>query len=329
MRKLSKTLLSLLLIAAMLASFVVLPAAAEEPAAEQPTEAVQAAETQAADSSFMKIFHLDCGRKYFTKDWILALINEISAAGYTHLQLAIGNDGMRFLLDDMSLTVGDKTYSSEDVAAAIHAGNVAYDNRQNGYTPEKDELTESEMNAIISYATSKGITVIPLINNPGHMDAILSAATSLTGTTCSYNGSVTTINLENEDAVAFTKAFFTKYVKYFAAKGCTHFGIGADEYANDVYSTGSMGFGQLVLTGKYSLFVNYVNEVAAIVSEASEKKMKPVAFNDGFYFNGNTTLTAIPRPGLLARISLFPSGRPAGAATSLRLLLGLLHAAIR
>lgn len=81
MRKLSKTLLSLLLIAAMLASFVVLPAAAEEPAAEQPTEAVQAAETQAADSSFMKIFHLDCGRKYFTKDWILALINEISAAG--------------------------------------------------------------------------------------------------------------------------------------------------------------------------------------------------------------------------------------------------------
>lgn len=285
MRKLSKTLLSLLLIAAMLASFVVLPAAAEEPAAEQPTEAVQAAETQAADSSFMKIFHLDCGRKYFTKDWILALINEISAAGYTHLQLAIGNDGMRFLLDDMSLTVGDKTYSSEDVAAAIHAGNVAYDNRQS-YTPEKDELTESEMNAIISYATSKGITVIPLINNPGHMDAILSAATSLTGTTCSYNGSVTTINLENEDAVAFTKAFLTKYVEYFAAKGCTHFGIGADEYANDVYSTGSMGFGQLVRDGNYDKFISYINSVAALVKAA---EMKPVAFNDGFYFNGNTT----------------------------------------
>lgn len=285
MRKLSKTLLSLLLIAAMLASFVVLPAAAEEPAAEQPTEAVQAAETQAADSSFMKIFHLDCGRKYFTKDWILALINEISAAGYTHLQLAIGNDGMRFLLDDMSLTVGDKTYSSEDVAAAIHAGNVAYDNRQNSYTPEKDELTESEMNAIISYAASKGITVIPLINNPGHMDAILSAATSLTGTTCSYNGSVTTINLENEDAVAFTKAFLTKYVEYFAVKGCTHFGIGADEYANDVYSTGSMGFGQLVRDGNYGKFISYVNSVAALVKAA---EMKPVAFNDGFYFNNNT-----------------------------------------
>lgn len=284
MRKLSKTLLSLLLIAAMLASFVVLPAAAEEPSAVQEPAVETQAETTANDS-FMKIFHLDCGRKYFTKDWIIALINEISAAGYTHLQLAIGNDGMRFLLDDMSLTVGDKTYSSEDVAAAIHAGNVAYDNRQS-YTPEKDELTESEMNAIISYAASKGITVIPLINNPGHMDAILSAATSLTGTTCSYNGSVTTINLENEDAVAFTKAFLTKYVEYFAAKGCTHFGIGADEYANDVYSTGSMGFGQLVKDGNYDKFISYVNSVAALVKAA---EMKPVAFNDGFYFNGNTT----------------------------------------
>ena len=69
MRKLSKTLLSLLLIAAMLASFVVLPAAAEEPAAEQPTEAVQAAETQADDAVKtnyeLSIVMLDCGRKYF------------------------------------------------------------------------------------------------------------------------------------------------------------------------------------------------------------------------------------------------------------------------
>lgn len=285
MRKLSKTLLSLLLIAAMLASFVVLPAAAEEPAAEQPTEAVQAAETQAADSSFMKIFHLDCGRKYFTKDWILALINEISAAGYTHLQLAIGNDGMRFLLDDMSLTVGDKTYSSEDVAAAIHAGNVAYDNRQS-YTPEKDELTESEMNAIISYATSKGITVIPLINNPGHMDAILSAATSLTGTNCAYSGSARTIDVTNSTAVAFTQAFVQKYVDYFAGKGCKYFNMGADEYANDVFTSGPMGFGNLQSAGKYSYYVTYVNDVAAMIKNAG---MLPMAFNDGIYFNNNTS----------------------------------------
>lgn len=280
MRKLSKTLLSLLLIAAMLASFVVLPAAAEEPAAEQPTEAVQAAETQAADSSFMKIFHLDCGRKYFTKDWILALINEISAAGYTHLQLAIGNDGMRFLLDDMSLTVGDKTYSSEDVAAAIHAGNEKY------HDFDVDELTQKEMDEIIARAQEKNIEIIPLVNTPGHMDAILAAATSLTGSDCAYSRSARTIDVTNSTAVAFTQAFVQKYVDYFASKGCKYFNMGADEYANDKYTGGSMGFGQLVSDGNYGYFIKYVNELATMVKSAD---MKPVAFNDGIEFYGVTS----------------------------------------
>lgn len=280
MRKLSKTLLSLLLIAAMLASFVVLPAAAEEPAAEQPTEAVQAAETQAADSSFMKIFHLDCGRKYFTKDWILALINEISAAGYTHLQLAIGNDGMRFLLDDMSLTVGDKTYSSEDVAAAIHAGNEKY------HDFDVDELTQKEMDEIIARAQEKNIEIIPLVNTPGHMDAILAAAASLTGSDCAYSRSARTIDVTNSTAVAFTQAFVQKYVDYFASKGCKYFNMGADEYANDVFTSGSMGFGNLQSAGKYSYYVTYVNDVAAMIKNAG---MTPMAFNDGIYFANNTS----------------------------------------
>ena len=47
-----------------------------------------------------------------------------------------------------------------------------------------------------------------------------------------------------------------------------------------------MGFGQLVSDGKYGKFIAYVNSVAGIVKSSN---MKPVAFNDGFYFNGNTT----------------------------------------
>lgn len=279
MRKLSKTLLSLLLIAAMLASFVVLPAAAEEPAAVQEPAVETQAETTANDS-FMKIFHLDCGRKYFTKDWIIALINEISAAGYTHLQLALGNDGMRFLLDDMSLTVNGTTYSSENVAAAIHAGNEKY----HDFTV--DELTEKEMDAIIAHAKEKNIEILPLINTPGHMDAILDAATSLTYTDCAYNGSSRTIDVTNDTAVAFTQALLQKYVTYFAGKGCKYFNIGADEYANDKYTGGSMGFGNLQLSGKYGYFIKYVNELATMVKSAD---MKPVAFNDGIEFYGVTS----------------------------------------
>lgn len=284
MRKLSKTLLSLLLIAAMLASFVVLPAAAEEPAAEQPTEAVQAAETQADDAEKsnyeLSIVMLDCGRKYFSVDSIKQIIDNAAAAGFNNVMLAVGNDGMRFLLDDMSLTVNGTTYSSEEVAAAIHTGNEAY------YNFTTDELTESEMDEIIAYAKTKGLGIIPVINTPGHMDAILDAAEALTGKTCSYNGSARTIDVTNSTAVAFTQAFVQKYVDYFASKGCKYFNMGADEYANDVFTSGSMGFGNLQSTGNYSYYVKYVNAVAALIKNAG---MTPMAFNDGIYFNNNTS----------------------------------------
>ena len=290
MRKLSKTLLSLLLIAAMLASFVVLPAAAEEPAAEQPTEAVQAAETQADDAVKtnyeLSIVMLDCGRKYFSVDSIKQIIDNAAAAGFNNVMLAVGNDGMRFLLDDMSLTVNGTTYSSEEVAAALHTGNEKYHNF------DIDELTQSEMDAVLAYAKEKGMGVIPMLNTPGHMDAILAAATSLTGTYCAYTGydsysqttktSKRTIDVMNDTAVAFTKAFVQKYVDYFAGKGCKYFNMGADEYANDVFTSGPMGFGNLQSAGKYSYYVTYVNDVAAMIKNAD---MTPMAFNDGIYFN--------------------------------------------
>lgn len=284
MRKLSKTLLSLLLIAAMLASFVVLPAAAEEPAAEQPTEAVQAAETQADDAVKtnyeLSIVMLDCGRKYFSVDSIKQIIDNASAAGFGYIMLGVGNDGMRFLLDDMSLTVNGMTYESDAVKTAIHAGNEAY------YNFAVDELTQSEMDAVLAYAKEKGMGVIPMLNTPGHMDAILAAATSLTGTNCSYNGSARTIDVTNSTAVAFTQAFVQKYVDYFASKGCKYFNMGADEYANDMFTGGSMGFGNLQSEGKYSYYVTYVNDVAAMIKNAG---MTPMAFNDGIYFANNTS----------------------------------------
>jgi len=284
MRKLSKTLLSLLLIAAMLASFVVLPAAAEEPAAEQPTEAAQAAETQADDAVKtnyeLSIVMLDCGRKYFSVDSIKQIIDNAAAAGFNNVMLAVGNDGMRFLLDDMSLTVNSTTYESDAVKSAIHTGNEAY------YNFTTDELTESEMDEIIAYAKTKGLGIIPVINTPGHMDAILDAAEALTGKTCSYNGSARTIDVTNSTAVAFTQAFVQKYVDYFASKGCKYFNMGADEYANDKFTGGSMGFGNLQSEGKYSYYVTYVNDVAAMIKNAG---MTPMAFNDGIYFNNNTS----------------------------------------
>lgn len=235
-------------------------------------------------SSLYKIVFLDCGRKYFSVSSIKKIIDNAANAGFNYVELGIGNDGLRLLLNDMSLTVGSKTYGSDAVKSAIQSGNKSYDGKKS-YNPQKNELSEPEMTEIISYANGKGLGVIPLLNTPGHMDAILSAANSLTDVTCSYNGSARTIDVTNTTAVAFTQALVQKYINYFAAAGCKFFNMGADEYANDIYTSGSMGFGNLQSSGKYSYYVQYVNKMADMIRDA---KMTPMAFNDGIYYNNDT-----------------------------------------
>lgn len=245
-----------------------------------PTMAFAAGSTE--EDGFYKIVHLDCGRKYFSVSSIESIIDTMSEAGYTHLQLAVGNDGLRFLLDDMAVTVNDTTYSSNQVTAGIQAGNKAYYNDKDG----KNELTQDEMDTIISYAEVKGIEIIPLINTPGHMDAILNCMKAVGIQNAAYNSSARTVDVTNSEAVAFTQALVGKYIDYFASKGCTIFNMGADEYANDIYTSDGMGFGNLQSTGKYGSFVDYVNDMAGLIREAD---MTPMAFNDGIYFNNDTS----------------------------------------
>lgn len=272
-RSLRKKVLSLILAVVMVVSLLPISAFASGDSKASTTAAT-------SDGYEYNIMFLDCGRKYYSVDNIKKIIDNASAAGFNYIQLAVGNDGLRFLLDDMSLTVNGTTYSSDTVSKAIHTGNEKY------YNFDVDELTQSEMDEIVAYAATKGMGVIPCVNTPGHMDAILDAAEELTGKTCSYNGSVRTIDVTNTTAVAFTKALLQKYIDYFAGKGCQLFNMGADEYANDKYTGGSMGFGKLQSTGEYSYYVQYVNAVAKMIKNA---KMTPMAFNDGIYFNNNTS----------------------------------------
>lgn len=265
-RSLRKKVLSLILAVVMAVSLLPISAFASGDSK---------ASTTASTDEFVRIFHLDCGRKYFSVDQIKDLIDAASASNYTHVELAIGNDALRFLLDDMSVTANGTTYSSEKVKTGIQTGNRAYYN-----AGSVNELTQSEMDTIISYAKGKNISIIPLLNSPGHMDAIIDCMETLGMKNVAYNNSKRTISLTNTDATAFTKALIEKYVKYFASKGCKYFNMGADEYANDV----SNGFAELINNNTYGNFVTYVNEVAGIIETAG---MTPIAFNDGIYYNYN------------------------------------------
>ena len=241
--------------------------------------------TASNDDSFYRIVHLDCGRKYFTKDWIIALLNEMKADGYNQLQLAFGNDGLRFLLDDMSFEANGIKYLHSDVVSKVKDGNKA----QNDSGDERC-LTQSQMDDIISAAKALGIEIVPLLNLPGHANAILDIAND------AYNasGSNNTLDVANSEAArSFGMAIFQKYVDYFASRGCKFFSFGADEYANDVYSANDPNFSFNQLNdNQYSQFVGFVNRLATYISNKENVdgvKMTPRAFNDGLYFSNKSS----------------------------------------
>lgn len=229
------------------------------------------------------IFSIDAGRKYFSADQLKQIIDRAAKNGYTDVQLILANDGMRFFLDDMSIEADGKVYESDAVKAALTAGNDSYYKDPNG-----NALTEAEMDDIISYAKAKGVGIVPVINSPGHMDALLVAMKELGIENAAYtNGSKVsdrTVDITNEQAVNFLYAVLQKYISYFGEAGVSeYFNFGADEFANDVFT--NPGWGEIQSNGTYRNFVEYANHVSGLIKAAG---MKPVCFNDGIYYNRKT-----------------------------------------
>lgn len=234
----------------------------------------EAATVKAAEEQKLKsVFSIDAGRKYFSKDQLKTIINKAYQNGYTDVQILLGNDALRFYLDDMSLEVNGTSYASDAVKNALTEGNNEYYKDPNG-----NALTQAEMDEVLAYAEYRGLNVIPVINSPGHMDSILTAMEKLGIENPQFDGSIRTVDLNNDKAIAFTKALIGKYAKYFGNKGCEIFNLGCDEYANDK-NTG--GWANLQKTGLYRKFVTYVNDLSAMVKKEG---MKPMCFNDGVYY---------------------------------------------
>lgn len=279
-RSLRKKVLSLILAVVMVVSLL-------------PISAFASGDSKAStadNTDYYKILHLDCGRKYFSKDWIIALLNEMSADGYNQLQLAFGNDGLRFLLDDMSFTANGTTYSHKTVVSKVEAGNKLQNN-----SGDARWLTQTEMDEIIAAAKEKGIEIVPLLNLPGHANTILDIADNNTYNAKIYGTvSQNTLDVTNDAACNFGYEIFKKYVDYFSSKGCKYFNFGADEYGND---TGDKNphFDVLKGTG-YENLSTFINKLAAYIGS---KNMTPRTFNDALYYNKGswdmqtTTNTAI------------------------------------
>lgn len=260
---------------------------AEEPAQEPvlgsedvlPEEDVaEAAEPAAVSSSSLdyRIVHLDCGRKYFSVEYIKSVIDTMAENGFNQLELAFGNGGLRFVLDNMDIKSESSTlHNSEEVKAAIRQGNEKFYHDPNG-----NSLTETDMKAIITYAQSKGVEIVPLLNMPGHMDGVLSSDLF---SQYKLFGSEGSLDLNNSYAVDFGKALLKLYVDWFRQNSNSKFfNFGADEYGQGIrnpYIESS------VASVTYNQLINYMNDCAGIIEGQS---MTARCFNDFVCYNRRT-----------------------------------------
>lgn len=240
---------------------------------------------------------MDAGRKYFSPTSIKAIIDNAAEAGFNQVELYLSdNQGFRFALDDMTVTTS--TGNTYDLSAALGDGYTASD----GKCPDGSDkyLTQSEMTDIIAYAKSKNVEIVPCVNAPGHMGAILEEFSDFRYTS-GWQTSKSSIDLGNAEAVAFALAITDKYAKYFASQGCKYYNIGADEYANDLSSMGFENMGSAL----YTKFVEFMNSAADIIVGYG---MTPRAFNDGFCYNKNEYNSVTVAPSKAYEICYWSSG---------------------
>lgn len=257
--------LAILLVLCTLLSMVVMTGAGVADASQD------AQPLAASNGSFMKMVQLDGGRGYISVDNVKAIIDQMAKYDYDYLVLGFGNDGLRFLLDDMSVKANGTTYDGETIRQAIINKNDALAPNATG------EWTQSDMETILSYAAGKGISIVPFLNTPGHATSIVAAmeACGIDAALGNRNGSTdndsVTFDVTNSGAVAFVEAFVQKYIDYFSARGCVYFNLGMDEFAGNNGGWSSMDTDERTALG------TYLND---LVSKLDKAGMTPLAFCD-------------------------------------------------
>lgn len=257
--------LAILLVLCTLLSMVVMTGAGTADTAQD------AQPLAASGDSFMKMVLIDSGRGFVSVENVKAIIDEMARCDYEYLMLGIGNDGLRFLLEDMSVTANGTTYLSATIKTAITNKNNELARNAQG------QWSEDDMDAIIAYATSNDISIVPFLNTPGHATSIVAAMTACGIDAALGNrgnstdtGSVT-FDVTNSKAVAFMEAFVQKYIDYFSGKGCTYFNLGMDEFAGNRGGWSSMSDAEQTALGTY---------LSDLVGKLKTANMTPMAFCD-------------------------------------------------
>ena len=209
----------------------------------------------------VRSLHLDAARKYFTKDWILALIKDLSYQNINTLQYHFSeNEGYRLESSTLEEKIPGFRYPSD------------------GYYTKEDMLD------FIAECQKYHIELVPSLDSPGHLQYVLNQfpnpsewnCTSIWSSSTDFRSPQTFNIFEKEECRQFLKDLFTEYAEFFSEAGCKHMNIGGDEFLNN--------FGRMT-NDQYITVIDYFNEISALVKSYG---LTPRAWNDGLMYKGYT-----------------------------------------
>lgn len=205
---------------------------------------------------------LDIARKPYDVDWIEDRVRELGDLKYNQL-------GLHFS-DDQAFRVASDSHP-EIVSA--------------------DHLTKAQVRSIVDLAESRHITVVPEIDSPGHLGAVIKAHPSLQLRDASGQAVTGAVDVSDPAAARIVDDLLKEYAPLFPGSS---WNLGADEYQALVRSDPETAFPQLAAAAreKYGargrvqdLATDWLNARAKTV-RAAQKDRVLKAWNDGFFRGG-------------------------------------------
>ncbi|AXE24312.1 beta-N-acetylglucosaminidase [Streptomyces globosus] len=204
--------------------------------------------------------NLDIARKNFTAAWIEDRLRQMA-------DLKLNQLGLHFS-DDQAFRIESDTHP--EIVSTPH-------------------LTKAEVRRITALAARLHIAVVPEIDSPGHLGAVLRAHPDLQLRDAQGKAVKGAVDIANPAAARLVDELLREYLPLFPG---TFWHLGADEYQALVYRDPQASFPQLARAARerfgpsakvQDLATGWLNDRAAVVRPAGRV---PKAWNDGFFAGG-------------------------------------------
>ncbi|QEV19784.1 beta-N-acetylhexosaminidase [Streptomyces alboniger] len=205
-------------------------------------------------------FMLDIARKHFDAAWIEDRIRELGDLKFNQLGLHFSDD------------------QAFRIASASHPEIVS-----------SDHLTKDQVRRILKLAASRHITVVPEIDSPGHLGAVIRAHPSLQLRDARGVAAPGAVDISRPEAARIVDDLLKEYAELFPGR---YWHLGADEYRALMVKNPEASYPRLAAAARerygpggrvQDLATGWLNDRAATV-RPYEKKLK--AWNDGFFRGG-------------------------------------------